>query len=112
MSGPNVHELRKRAEVLLADIERLEQKPQDEYQNGDVIMWTRQFAAEYGRLRPLGSGGPARTYHYVALKMGEKWYITGKFNSGVAFTWDLLWEEHLVRATHMWYVTEWTEVEA
>lgn len=59
----------------------------DDFEDGATITWTRTF------LNRLGN----RTYTYVALKGGGRWWITGKLGErGLPYS-DLV-EEHLANA--------------
>lgn len=105
--------LRDQAALLLEEADRLENFPQDENPHLTVLMWTQRFRAEYGRLYPLTRPFPAnggREYHYVAVKIGEWWYVTGK-EAGQKRDWATLVSTHLSKATHIWFVSEWTEVD-
>lgn len=42
-------------------------------------------------------GGP-RSYVHIAVKCGDKWYVTGSRNANRAFTWPELVEEHLAKS--------------
>lgn len=96
-------ELRRQAATLLDEAARLDSLPQDDYPDLSIIMWTR----------PCRVGRNTRTYHYVALKVSDSWYITGKqlASDRSAPTWDTLVREHLAHATHLWYVTAMEEME-
>lgn len=73
--------------TLAADIEAALRKakteailaamPEDVYETGDVLVFTRKFNAD----------GP--TYTYAAVKAAGSWYVTGKDNAA-AKTWAQL----------------------
>lgn len=84
--------LRREAASLLAEAERIESRPRDEYPEGTVLTFTKP-----GR---YGSGWGANRFDtfvgalkYAAIKAGDReacWFLTGVATSGK--TWDQLLE--------------------
>jgi hypothetical protein len=95
--------LRRQALALLEEAneeEILEERfgTNDDWPNGAVISWDRVFV----------NGG--RRYTYVALKAGNRWFVTGKQGNQCLSMSDLV-ERHLQYAEDgVWQVSGWEEI--
>jgi hypothetical protein len=96
--------LRRQAHVLLDEAnerEILEERfgTNDDWPDGVVISWDRVFFTNGGR-----------RYTYVALKSGNRWFVTGKQGNQCLSMSDLV-ERHLQYAENgVWQVGSWEEV--
>ena len=61
------------------------------FEDGCVIEWQRVF------------GGNAKTYTYVAVKVGGYWFISGQEKK--AYEWSALVSQHLQYAESVWLMT-------
>lgn len=84
-------------QALEAERLRLLTQPEDIYQDGDVVWFTKQF----------GVGGT--TYTYAAVKVRNRWYVTQRRSGLDRLTWDTLLE--FVGDGELWAATEWERVQ-
>lgn len=98
--------LREQAANLLAEAERLENLPVDNFELGAVVTWTRQFDL----------CGPTYTYAAVKFAAGyggttERWALTGR--TARFLSWDQLYDMHLSQADagSLYWASELTPME-
>lgn len=90
-------------EALEREKLRLLTQPEDIYQDGDVVWFTKQF------------GGGGTRYTYAAVKVAGRWYVTQRgdsFRRGFGEdckTWECLLE--FVGDGELWAATEWERVQ-
>lgn len=77
-----------------------------------VITWKHSFEP----MNPVpfhGQPSAGKEYTYVAVKLGERWYVTGSHQAGKTFSWrdflSLDWAKELTTGDFL-LVTEWTQV--
>lgn len=96
--------LLRQVDVATEQLRAIDERPEDEYELGTVVVWTRQFD-EGGQL-----------YCYAAIKFTRnevypaRWAITGR--STQSFTWGELWDRylrHAIPGTLAW-CSETTEI--
>lgn len=79
-----------------------EREPQGEE---PVITWKHTFGADFAR------DLPGQTYTYVAVKLGDRWYVTGNKQAGQSFEWrdflDKDWAKEVADGEFL-ICTEWT----
>lgn len=98
-----VDRIEREIEALEREKLRLLTQPEDVYQAGDVVWFTKQF----------GGGGTVCTY--AAVKVGNRWYVTQRgdsFRRGFGLdclTWDRLLE--FIGDGELWAATEWERVQ-
>jgi hypothetical protein len=75
-------EFRRKMDVVAAY-----QYAENTYEDGAVVRFTKRWTdveLRAGRVRERAS----REYTYVALKAGDRWYVTGKPHGGKSLTWE------------------------
>lgn len=91
--------LQTQIEALQLELARVSSLPEDDFDNHAVIMFEKQYV------------GQGRSYTYVALKAGAKWYMTGRNRGLFAMTWEELTDFiGDFDAADVWYATEWERV--
>lgn len=88
-----IAELEAHMERIAAKIGFLRSQPDDDFPEGAIITWDRQF------------DGKGRVYTYVAVKKGRTWYCT---NSSVGRTWDEVLR--IIGDAEVYYVTHMEQV--
>lgn len=98
--GKPVEETMSIRETAQAQLERLEAERQRLLTRLDIIdqfgeedPWKDEAVLFFKR----DFGGP-RSYTHIAVKLADKWYVTGERNANRAFTWPELVEEHLAKS--------------
>jgi len=77
--------LRREAERLLLEADRIDSEPEDDHEIGSIITWERTF--ERGDV----------CYTYAAIKYSSSnWATTGR--TGRLVSWRSLWQQHLSHA--------------
>lgn len=86
-------------ERLRAELEFIDKLPQDVYGSSTVLQWNRTFGT--------------KTYLYVAIKSGERWWVSGKNPAPIdGMTWTQLWDKYLQHANGtIWEADGWKELE-
>jgi hypothetical protein len=72
---------------------------EDDFNDGDVIMWDRRFS-------PYPSG---KLYKYVALKAAGQWYLTSRLQPS-PITWDRLVDQIAEAEGPIYRVTAWEQI--
>ena len=81
---------------LQEQLDYLESLPEDDFDNGAVISFTKKFRGNV-------------EYTYVALKAGNRWWLSGTRQAGV-HSWDELIRfiaHDEIEMPDIFYVTEW-----
>lgn len=73
--------LREQALRYLALADKIESLPEDNFENGVIVNFTKRFGRNHGGIE----------YEYVALKARDKWYVTGR-QLPYPITWSELLE--------------------
>lgn len=86
-------------EALEAERLRLLTQPEDIYQDGDVVWFTKRFGGEWTR------------YTYAAVKISTYWYITGSTEQRRPSprSWEALLD--FVGDGELWAATEWEQIQ-
>lgn len=99
--GVRVDRIQAQIDALQRELAKAALVPEDDFENLAVIFFEKRF------------GGSSRTYHYVALKIGSMWFLTGKSHGPGSYpkTWDTLCEfiGDFDKA-NVYYATEWERV--
>jgi hypothetical protein len=86
----------RRLERLYARAEAVSQFGTDEdYPDETVLLFKVRF-----------SGAPT-VFTYTAIKITDRWFVSGPRQAGVPVTFDTLVEKWLTQASEVWIVSEW-----
>jgi hypothetical protein len=96
-----IERIQAQIDALQSELAKVAAQPVDDFENHAVIMFHRTLP---GRL--------ARELTYAALKVGSRWYLTGK--AGERFnpmSWELLCDFiGDFDQADVWYATQWEQV--
>jgi hypothetical protein len=90
-----VDSLRQQADHILERVAEIEKFPKDEFPNGTVVKFRKQF-----------NSGPKTRYSYAAIKVKGRWYTSGP-RSGGPYSWDELCEWMGAGVTQIKVATGW-----
>ncbi len=112
-SEPRAAIIARQIDMLLAEAAKLENRPVDDFADGDVVLFDKRFGAnDRGQNRRV-NGQNVKVYTYAAVKGGGLWWVTGDRTGGV--TWDQMMDFVEEREKPGWnprlrYMSEETEL--
>jgi len=102
MTSPNAAYLRARINLLSEQLEKIELRPEDNFEDGAIITFQKCFG------RPRGT-----YYTYAAIKAKGQWYLSGNRLAHSANSWDTIMDfvemNEDVPPT-IRYMTQWAEL--